>query len=39
MTSNARPNSTEHQPLMIASDIWLLAGIMLLCLESDSADQ
>jgi hypothetical protein len=39
MTSNARPNSTEHQPSMIASDIWLLAGIMWICLETDSADQ
>jgi hypothetical protein len=39
MTSNARPNSTKHQPLMMASDIWLLAHIMWLCLETDSADQ
>lgn len=30
MTSNARPNSTEHQPLMIGSAIWLLAGTRIL---------
>jgi hypothetical protein len=39
MTSNARPNSTEHQPLMMASDIWLLARVPSCGLKSDSDDR
>jgi hypothetical protein len=38
-TSNARPNSTEHQPLMIGSDIWLLARAPSYGLKSDSDDR